>query len=337
MLDANKLQQAVDQAYTQFHSLNGGQNADYIPFLANVPGQLAAVAIVTCDGKVYSAGDSDYRFALESISKVCTLALALEDVGPQAVQDKIGADPTGLPFNSVIALELHGGKPLSPLVNAGAIATTSLINAENVEQRWQRILHIQQQLAGEQVALSDEVNQSEQTTNFHNRAIAWLLYSAGYLYCDAMEACDVYTRQCSTLLNTVELATLGATLAAGGVNPLTHKRVLQADNVPYILAEMMMEGLYGRSGDWAYRVGLPGKSGVGRLCFWRYCGDVFRLCLCASGGELSQQWRHYRLLSSRIRQRRLFAGALVTVPVDAGGEHRHGRPCFWRLCRAVFA
>ncbi|EHE2704792.1 glutaminase A [Escherichia coli] len=239
MLDANKLQQAVDQAYTQFHSLNGGQNADYIPFLANVPGQLAAVAIVTCDGKVYSAGDSDYRFALESISKVCTLALALEDV------------------------ELHGGKPLSPLVNAGAIATTSLINAENVEQRWQRILHIQQQLAGEQVALSDEVNQSEQTTNFHNRAIAWLLYSAGYLYCDAMEACDVYTRQCSTLLNTVELATLGATLAAGGVNPLTHKRVLQADNVPYILAEMMMEGLYGRSGDWAYRVGLPGKSGVG--------------------------------------------------------------------------
>ena len=238
MLDANKLQQAVDQAYTQFHSLNGGQNADYIPFLANVPGQLAAVAIVTCDGNVYSAGDSDYRFALESISKVCTLALALEDVGPQAVQDKIGADPTGLPFNSVIALE-------------------------NVEQRWQRILHIQQQLAGEQVALSDEVNQSEQTTNFHNRAIAWLLYSAGYLYCDAMEACDVYTRQCSTLLNTIELATLGATLAAGGVNPLTHKRVLQADNVPYILAEMMMEGLYGRSGDWAYRVGLPGKSGVG--------------------------------------------------------------------------
>ncbi len=172
MLDANKLQQAVDQAYTQFHSLNGGQNADYIPFLANVPGQLAAVAIVTCDGNIYRAGDSDYRFALESISKVCTLALALEDVGPQAVQDKVGADPTGLPFNSVIALELHGGKPLSPLVNAGAIATTSLINAENAEQRWQRILHIQQQLAGEQVALSDEVNQSEQTTNFHNRAIA---------------------------------------------------------------------------------------------------------------------------------------------------------------------
>lgn len=216
MSDAKKLQQAVDQAYTLYHTFGGGQNADYIPFLANVPSQLAGVAIVTCEGDVYCAGDSDYRFALESISKVCTLALALEDVGPQAVQDKVGADPTGLPFNSVIALELHGGKPLSPLVNAGAIATTSLIKADNAEQRWQRILTIQQQLASSQITLSDEVNQSEQTTNFHNRAIAWLLYSAGYLYCDAMEACDIYTRQCSTLINTVELATLGATLAAGG-------------------------------------------------------------------------------------------------------------------------
>ena len=271
-----------------------------------MPGQLAAVAIVTCDGNVYSAGDSDYRFALESISKVCTLALALEDVGPQAVQEnKIGADPTGLPFNSVIALELHGGKPLSPLVNAGAIATTSLINAENVEQRWQRILHIQQQLAGEQVALSDEVNQSEQTTNFHNRAIARLLYSAGYLYCDAMEACDVYTRQCSTLINTVELATLGATLAAGGVNPLTHKRVLQADNVPYILAEMMMEGLYGRSGDWAYRVWFTGQ----KRCRWRYSGGrprvmgiaAFSPPLDEEGNSVrGQKWWHRSLSNSAI-------------------------------------
>ncbi len=262
-LDAQCLQQAVDQAYRQYGTLSGGKNADYIPYLASVPSQLAAVAVVTREGTVYCAGDSGYRFALESISKVCTLALAMEDVGPDAVQEKIGADPTGLPFNSVMALELHGGKPLSPLVNAGAMASVSLIKADDREQRWQRILAIQQQLAGEAVVLSDEVNQSEQTTNFHNRAIAWLLYSAGAMYCDPMEACDVYTRQCSTLIDTVELATLGATLAAGGVNPRSGRRVLQTDNVPYILAEMTMEGLYGRSGDWAYRVGLPGKSGVG--------------------------------------------------------------------------
>ncbi len=255
MLDANKLQQAVDQAYTQFHSLNGGQNADYIPFLANVPSQLAAVAIVTCDGNIYRAGDSDYRFALESISKVCTLALALEDVGPQAVQDKIGADPTGLPFNSVIALELHGGKPLSPLVNAGAIATTSLINAENIEQRWQAIVAL---AVGIPVMVWGMIGDNMMVTA-DNRSL-WLVIGLITLAVMVFAGGHFYRSAWKSLLNGA--ATMD-TLAAGGVNPLTHKRVLQADNVPYILAEMMMEGLYGRSGDWAYRVGLPGKSGVG--------------------------------------------------------------------------
>ncbi|MGE4801579.1 glutaminase A [Yersinia hibernica] len=262
-IDLARLNQVVKDAYSQYSTLAGGENASYIPYLASVPSQLAAVAIVTVDGDIISQGDADFRFALESISKVCSLALALEDIGPQAVQDKIGADPTGLPFNSVIALELHNGKPLSPLVNAGAMSTVSAIKASSREERWARILDMQQQLVGAPIALSDEVNHSEQTTNFHNRAIAWLLYSAQTMYCDPMEACDVYTRQCSTLLNTIELATMGATFAAGGINPVTKKRVLTATNTPFILAEMTMEGLYGSSGDWAYTVGLPGKSGVG--------------------------------------------------------------------------
>lgn len=258
-----RIQRTVDSVFATCSRLPGGKNADYIPYLAKVPESLAALVVVTRDGTIYHAGDSEYRFALESISKVSTLALALEDVGPDAVQEKIGADPTGLPFNSVIALELHNGKPLSPLVNAGAMSAVSLITAADSEQRWQRILEIQQRLAGARVALSDEVNQSEQTTNFHNRAIAFLLCSAGTLYSDPLEACDVYTRQCSVLFNTVELATLGATLAAGGTNPVTKEAVLKSSNVPFILAEMMMEGMYGASGDWAYRVGLPAKSGVG--------------------------------------------------------------------------
>lgn len=262
-MDLSLLNQAVSDAYTQYSKLAGGENASYIPYLASVPSHLSALAMVTVDGDVISQGDADFRFALESISKVCSLALALEDVGPKEVQSKIGADPTGLPFNSVMALELHSGKPLSPLVNAGAMSTVSLVKANDCENRWARILDIQQQLTGASIALSDEVNHSEQTTNFHNRAIAWLLYSAGTMYCDPMEACDVYTRQCSTLLNTIELATMGATLAAGGINPVTKKRVLTASNTPFILAEMTMEGLYGSSGDWAYTVGLPGKSGVG--------------------------------------------------------------------------
>lgn len=263
MLDLTTLHSAVEQSYREFGQAPGGANADYIPFLANIPSDLSALAVVTANGDVISAGDIHYRFAIESISKVCTLALALEDWGAQTVQQKIGADATGMPFNSVMALELHGGKPLSPLVNAGAIASASLIKAKNTEDRWNRILGMQRKLGSPQIKLSNPLNESEQSTNFHNRAIAWLLYSSGYLYCDPMEACDVYTRQCSTLLTTVELATMGATLATGGINPLSKERVLSPDNTPRILADMTMEGLYDTSGDWAYTVGLPGKSGVG--------------------------------------------------------------------------
>jgi len=263
MFDLEKIQKIVNTAYQKHGKAQGGANADYIPFLANIPSHLSAVAVVTTKGDILSAGDDDYRFAIESISKVCTLALALEDWGPQAIQEKIGAEATGLPFNSVIALELHSGKPLSPLVNAGAMTSASLVKAKDKEERWQRILGIQQALGSNKITISDELNTSEQTTNFHNRGIAWLLYSAGYMYCDPMEACEVYTRQCSTLLSTVELATIGATLANKGVNPITKKTVLSEENIPHILAEMTMEGLYERSGDWAYTVGLPGKSGVG--------------------------------------------------------------------------
>ncbi|KGQ70003.1 glutaminase [Chelonobacter oris] len=258
-----ELQQAVAKAYAQHAQAHGGRNADYIPYLADVPPQLAALAVVTAEGEVFSAGDADFAFAIESISKVCTLALALEEKGAAAVRSKIGASPTGLPFNSVMALELHHDKPLSPLVNAGAMASVSLIEADSAEARWQKILDCQRALGSDAVQLSAEVNQSEQTTNFHNRAIAWLLYSAGFIYGDPMEACDVYTRQCSTLINTVDLATIAATLAAQGINPRSGKRVLKAQNVAPILAEMMMEGLYDGSGEWAYTVGLPAKSGVG--------------------------------------------------------------------------
>lgn len=262
-LDTKKLAAAVQAAHQQFGAAPGGANANYIPYLASVPSQLAGLVVMTVDGEVFKAGDTDYGFAIESISKVFTLALALEQHGPEAVQKKIGADPTGLPFNSVMALELHGGKPLSPLVNAGAMASASLIKAKDKEDRWAQILGMQSALAGHAVPLSDAVNQSEQTTNFHNRAIAWLLYSAGTMYCDPMEACEVYTRQCSTLITALDLAAMGATLASGGIQPTTRERVLTASNVPRILAEMSMEGLYDSSGDWAYTVGLPGKSGVG--------------------------------------------------------------------------
>ncbi|MDD1781753.1 glutaminase A [Enterovibrio sp. ZSDZ35] len=263
MPNTTELQALVDETYTLFHSLPGGENASYIPYLDSVPSALSALVVVTADGQVFQAGQSDYGFAIESISKVATLGLLMEDVGPEEVREKIGAEPTGLPFNSVLALCEHQDKPLSPLVNAGAMASVSLLNAQSPEERWSRILDMQRKLTANEIVLSDEINESEQTTNFHNRGIAWLLYAAGNCFCDPMEACEVYTRQCSTLVTCKDLAAMSATLANKGVNPISGEQVLSAKNIPHILAEMTMEGLYDYSGDWAFEVGLPGKSGVG--------------------------------------------------------------------------
>lgn len=262
-LDPTAVADAVQRAHRAALAVTGGANAAYIPYLAGVPPTLCGVCAVTPDGKVFQAGDTGYGFAIESISKVFTLALALEQSGRETVRTKIGARPTGLPFNSVIALELHDDKPLSPLVNAGAIATASLIRASGREDRWDQILACYRAFADAELPLSIEVNESEQATNLHNRAIAWLLASARTCYCDPMEALDVYTRQCSVLVTCAELAVMAATLANRGVNPISRKPVMSAGNVPPLLAEMTMEGLYDASGDWAFEVGLPGKSGVG--------------------------------------------------------------------------
>ncbi|ODS05567.1 glutaminase A [Vibrio scophthalmi] len=259
----DELAAVMQQALDNSASNTDGENASYIPFLASVPSELAGLVFVSVTGKVIQLQDADYKFAIESISKIMTLGLVLEQSGADELHNKIGAEPTGMPFNSVLALELHKGKPLTPLVNAGAMATVSLVKANDPEDRWQQILAFQSALANSEIELSDEVNQSEQTTNTHNRAIALLLESSGCMYSDSMPACDVYTRQCSTLFNTVELATVGATLANGGKNPCSGKQVIKPENIPHILAEMVMEGLYDTSGDWAYDVGLPGKSGVG--------------------------------------------------------------------------
>ncbi|KJG35318.1 MULTISPECIES: glutaminase A [Photobacterium] len=253
----------MQQAFDLHKGNKDGANASYIPFLASVPSDLCGLAFVSVTGEVIKIQDVDYKYAIESISKIMTLGLALEQSGADAIHSKVGAEPTGLPFNSVMALELHNGKPLTPLVNAGAMATVSLIEADDKEQRWQKILAFQSALAGANIELSEDVNQSEQTTNAHNRAIALLLESSNRIYSDPLEACDVYTRQCSTLLNTVELATVGATYANGGKNPISGQQLVSPENASHILAEMMMEGLYDTSGDWAYDVGLPGKSGVG--------------------------------------------------------------------------
>ncbi|MCW2101122.1 glutaminase A [Pseudomonas helleri] len=255
--------QALEEALKRFASNHHGKNASYIPYLASVPSQLFGISIMFCDGTHAEVGDTDYEFAIESISKVFTLAHVLDEYSPQTLRSKIGCDPTGEPFNSVVALELHKGRPLNPFVNAGAMATVSLIKAENPQVRWEKIQATYNAFAGRALSVNEEVYKSEAASNQHNRGIAWLLQSYGYMYADPMEVCAVYTRQCSVSITCQDLVTMGVTLANGGVNPLTGKRVVEAKNVAPILSEMTLNGLYDTTGDWYYKVGLPGKSGVG--------------------------------------------------------------------------
>jgi glutaminase len=263
MPSRDALRAAVKDAHQQFAGLTDGKNADYIPYLATVPSNLFGIAVVTATGETITVGDVDYAFAIESISKLFTLGLVMDDIGADALRKKIGASPTGMPFNSVQAIELHGGKPLNPFVNAGAIATTSLVPGSSPDAQWANIIGEMSAFAGRELKVNEEVYKSESDTNQHNRGIAMLLQSYGYMYSDPIAATDLYTRQCSVAVSAMDLATMGAVLAAKGVHPVSRKRLLKEDNVREMLAEMTLNGMYDASGDWLYQVGLPAKSGVG--------------------------------------------------------------------------
>ncbi len=253
----------MTSAHQSFSSVKEGTNASYIPFLASVPSDLFGIAIAFTDGEVLEVGDTKYEFAIESISKVFSLAKVLEELGKDEFKARIGSNATGEPFNSVIALELHKEHPYNPFDNAGAIATVSLLKATSPEDRWNRIISTYNLFAGRELAVNNEVYQSESDTNAHNRGISWLLKNSGNMYTDPDQACDIYTRQCSVSITCRDLAIMGATIANSGVNPMTKKQVVSKDNIQPILAEMMMNGLYENTGNWLYSTGLPGKSGVG--------------------------------------------------------------------------
>jgi glutaminase len=253
----------VNEAYQKYKGDNRGKNADYIPYLAKVDSNMFGIAIVTTDNKVVSVGDVSYSFSIQSIAKVFSLALALEESGPDKVFDKIGSEPTGRPFNSPVAvvdMPTHTG---NPYVNAGAIATVSLISGSTADEKWNKILDFYSRAAGEKLQLIDEVYKSEAATNTGNKALSYLLAKYDRIYADPFESVDVYTKECSVGVNAVQLARMGATLANNGKNPATGEQVIKAEDVPEILSSMAMAGLYDGSGGWAWRVGLPAKSGVG--------------------------------------------------------------------------
>ena len=258
-----EIQAAVNEAYQKLKSNTEGKNADYIPELAKVDSNHFGIAIVSADGQVITAGDVDKAFSIQSISKVFSLALAMEELGPDKVFEKIGSEPTGRPFNSVEAvvdMPTHTG---NPLVNAGAIATVSLISAPNADAKYNKILAFYSKAAGDKLSLINDVYKSEAATNTGNKALAALLLKYERIYADTLESVDVYTKQCSVGVTAKQLAMMGATLANFGANPITGEQVIKRENVPEILATMTMAGLYDGSGGWAWHVGLPAKSGVG--------------------------------------------------------------------------
>jgi glutaminase len=258
-----ELQGLVNEAHAKFKDVSEGKNADYIPALAEVDSKLFGIAVVTVDGDVITAGDADYSFAIESVSKPFTMALVMQEQGPDAVLTKIGVEPTGMPFNSVMAIELLKARSVNPLVNAGAIASVSMVKAESAEERWNRILTNLSRFAGEKLTVIDEIYKSEAATNDHNRGIAELLYSYDRLYSDPLESVDVYTKQCSVGVTAKQLAMMGAVFANGGIHPKTGERLLDAAYVPKALAVMQAAGFYDESGQWAFDTGLPSKTGVG--------------------------------------------------------------------------
>lgn len=259
-----QLQQLVNEAHAKFKGVKDGKNADYIPILATVPSELFGVVVALRDGTTFKAGDVDFAFAIESVSKPFTAALLMQQYGgPQAISEKIGVEPTGLPFNSKLAIEILKARSVNPLVNAGAIAAVSMVKAKNEQARWRLVLDNMSDFAGERLKLMDKVFQSEYTTAWGNRGIANNLYNYQRLYSDPEEALRVYTKQCSVGVTTQQLAIMGATLANGGVNPKSGKRLLDGRHVPELLAIMLTAGFYDESGYWSMWTGLPSKTGVG--------------------------------------------------------------------------
>ncbi|MGH3584953.1 MAG: glutaminase A [Pseudonocardia sp.] len=250
------------EAYEHAARHREGAVADYIPILAGADPEAFGLCVADVDGGLHELGDTRTPFSIQSISKAFVYALLCDALGHERVLDVVGVNNTGLAFNSVVAIELNDGHPMNPMVNAGAIATTALMPGDTPRTLWANVHDGLSRFAGRTLDVDDEVYRSEAATNHRNRAIAQLLQSYGRIERDPLAAVDVYTRQCALRVDARDLAVMAATLADGGVNPVTGERVVSADVCRDTLAVLAASGLYERSGEWLFDIGLPGKSGV---------------------------------------------------------------------------
>ncbi len=252
----------IGEAHVRFMPHGAGKNADYIPALASMPSDLFGIGLVGVSGQCYEIGDTRYPFTIQSIAKPFVFALICQAIGEDEARCRLGVNSTGLPFNSVIAIERASAGRTNPMVNAGAIATTSLAPGATAEAKWRFVQDGLSRFAGRDLGLDEAVYASEASTNQRNQGIAKLLNAYDSIYFDPVQATDIYTRQCALSVTARDLATMAATLANGGVNPVTREPVIDAIHCQHVLAVMVTAGLYENSGDWLYDTGLPGKSGV---------------------------------------------------------------------------
>ncbi|WP_018109899.1 glutaminase A [Bacteroides propionicifaciens] len=263
-ISLTQLKELVTEAHEQFKGNTDGANADYIPYLANINKDLFAISICLMDGEVINIGDTNYAFGIESVSKVHTAILALRQYGADKLLELIGADATGLPFNSIMAILLESDHPSTPLVNSGAISACSMIMPiGDSDAKWKAIVDNIAELCGSETPLIGELYKSESATNFNNKSIAWLLKNYNRIYDDPDLALDLYTRQCSLGVTSEQLAITAATIANDGYNPVSKKQVFKASLSPKITSLISTVGFYEHSGDWLYSSGIPAKSGVG--------------------------------------------------------------------------
>ncbi len=253
----------VAEAHKRFKSNTDGENSKVYPALARVPSKLFGICVVGTTGNVHAVGDAEHEFTIMSVSKPFIFALVCEALGVEEARQRIGVNATGLAFNSLEGIERNPDGRTNPMVNSGAIATTSLVPGPTLKAKWKFIHEGLSRFAGRTLPLNDEVYASATATNYRNQSIARLLQSYGRIYMDPAEAVDLYTKQCALNVSARDLAVMGATLADGGVNPITKERVVGASVCHYALAVMTTAGLYETSGDWLFDIGLPGKSGIG--------------------------------------------------------------------------
>lgn len=259
-----QIKEAVESTYAECKGISGGKNANYIPYLANINPELFGISLTLPDGTTYAVGDTEYKFGIESVSKVLTAILVLKQYGAEAILKQIGADATGLPFNSIFAILLENDHPSTPLVNAGAITACSMVKpVGDAWGKWEAIINNFTDLCATESQVIDELYRSESDTNFNNRSIAWLLKNYGRIYDDVPMSLDLYTRQCSVGITARQLGVCAATIANGGVNPVTKKEVFAKELAPKITTLISSVGFYQNTGDWLYTSGIPAKSGVG--------------------------------------------------------------------------